>query len=407
MAPKGFFGRILASFLLYGAALALILALVGLHASSHLGRRLLIGQAEPILNVLIEAELENRARDRESDTEAIAEALGWRFLAGKQVPAEWLALEDGLHFSGKNFLLLRRLHDVPYCLNGPAQGFLAYLPRLGLAYLALGAGALGAAALLAWLLASRLSDPLRALARRMDKANASLDIPGKILAREDEAGLLARRLDAYEREKNSLLRREAAFTGHASHELRTPLAIMKGALELLEVQKDEEAREQSRARMLRAVDGMSLTVEALLSLARGASLETSPLLPGPFFLDCLRQMGAEVREEAGGAIARLAGATLRLDLTKGLEISTNPALARAVFRNLAENSCRHAADGEVFVKISDTMLEISNKTGPYGGRGEGGLGLALVSRACERLGWKYFQEEKDGLFRFTIHFIQE
>lgn len=119
----------------------------------------------------------------------------------------------------------------------------------------------------AWAVAGRLLAPLRdlqATAQRISDTDLTERIP---VRGDDDVSDLTRTV-------NSMLDRlEAAFASQrrmlddAGHELRTPLTIVRGHLELVDLDDPEDVR-STRALVLDELDRMNLLVDDLMTLAR-------------------------------------------------------------------------------------------------------------------------------------------
>ena len=134
------------------------------------------------------------------------------------------------------------------------------------------AGALGMLlALLGGLLvASRVSAPLRRMARvaqRVDEGDLSprMELDG----RQDEVRVLAHSFDQMLERLDDAFSRQSAFLADASHELRTPLTILSGQLEVLAMEDHPSAEEVRHVETVARVeiDRMSRMVEDLMLLA--------------------------------------------------------------------------------------------------------------------------------------------
>lgn len=217
------------------------------------------------------------------------------------------------------------------------------LEELSGTFVRLGLVALFVSAVLAWLLASRLTGPLRRL------TSLSGEVAGDDLAVRmplDEAGsdelrklavsfnqMLDRLEGAFERQKE--------FVADASHDLRTPLTIVRGQIEVLARDPDPSPEEVARvsAAVQEAVGRMEVLVDDLLLLARSDSdrrVELQRLEIGP-----LLEVEREGRVEAERERIEIGEVTDR-------EIEFDPeAISRAV-SNLVENALRHGgSDGRV------------------------------------------------------------
>jgi two-component system, OmpR family, sensor kinase len=137
------------------------------------------------------------------------------------------------------------------------------------------AGVLGMAAALlgALLIASRITAPLRRMARVAAVVDAGDLSPRMELGgRHDEVRALAHSFDQMLDRLEDAFARQSAFVADASHELRTPLTIMRGQLELLAMNPDPSAEEIRHVEglVLPEIDRMSRLVDDLVLLAHAA-----------------------------------------------------------------------------------------------------------------------------------------
>ncbi|WP_225084723.1 HAMP domain-containing sensor histidine kinase [Pectobacterium colocasium] len=109
--------------------------------------------------------------------------------------------------------------------------------------------------------------------------------------------------------------------------------------------------------------------------------------------------------------------TLALDAPQNAHLHTNAELARSVVWNLLRNACQYTDEGEVRIALHGTTLVISD-TGPGlppsidpqqfqrflpSARQNGeGLGLSIVQRIVEHLGWHMTVESSEKGCRFTL-----
>jgi signal transduction histidine kinase len=268
----------------------------------------------------------------------------------------------------------------------------------------LGFVALGLATLVGWVLARAVMSPVTALANEV----AGLDPRGRgerlgTRFEDQEVGLIARAFDHYMERLERVREREQAFTEDASHELRTPLAIITSASELLT--EDPSLSQAARERLLRvrrASGQMQSLIEALLFLARG-----EPNTPAQAY--ALDQI---VRDAAEGIVAAAAAKSLEVVVDVEPVIASGvPAMAACVVNNLLLNAVNFTQSGRIQVKLTsaelavcDTGVGISPQdlTRIFERRYRGeqsrglGLGLYLVSRICERLGWRIEADSAPG-----------
>ena len=211
------------------------------------------------------------------------------------------------------------------------------------------------------------------------------------------------------------LNREQLFTGDVSHELRTPLTVLQGGVEILESRLGgDDKLLPIVGRMQRTVASMTAMVGTMLLLAR----KPEQLEFRPFDLCVLaRQEEVEIRERLRGRPV-----TFSSLLPDRLTVLGSPELAAMVLHNLLDNACRYTEQGRILLEFrADEMLltdtapvidpDVRTRMFERGVRGTSkspgsGLGLSLVLRGCERLGWKVAHEHWEGGNRFRVRFSQ-
>lgn len=342
---------------------------------------------------------------------------GTYFFRGSGIPNEMRALAPGLHE-------LRVGESVFFVLAGADDGGRFVMvddqsdfERIeGNMLFALGAGFL-ASLLLAVLLgratASRVIAPVTALANAVERDVREEELPSRTAA--DEIGVLARAFAARTAELRRFLVRERLFTGDVSHELRTPLTVILGAAELLAVQVDGRPESSAAAERIRraALDATEL-VSALLLLSRSPDRLDAPRI-------ALRPLLERERERCQPLLASKRVA-LRMEAEHEVWVFARPELAAIAIGNLIRNACQYAEQGEVAVHLTPGVLVVED-TGPglpepvrarlfeRGVRARddevtgSGLGLALVKRVAEHLGWDIRLEDgPKGGSRFILTF---
>lgn len=271
-----------------------------------------------------------------------------------------------------------------------------------------------ASALLAFWLSRRITSPLHSLAQTVREGKSLEEMP--LCNRRDEVGQLARAFNERERELRHFLNREQLFTGDVSHELRTPLTIMQGCVEILEsrLTRNQETQELLPVvdRMQRTMEGMTTTVGTMLLLARKPEQLERRLF----------DMSAVARREGEEIRTNLAGRPIDfiLDIPERLDIYGNPELASITLHNLLDNARRYTERGSITLRLTPKGICVEDTAPPIdpdvrsrmfqrGIRGTSsipgsGLGLSLVQRGCEHLGWQVRHELHEKGNRFRIIF---
>ena len=399
--------RLLVSFMLLAAGLGLTMGMVGLLSYDRLGAHLVDWYARPVMNALIEAEERSRrAEDRGRHNNLVygadlANLMDLQFRVGKQIPREWHSLEPGLHFFDRmeNFVFLEEHKGVRYALSGHT-GLLVTIKAQLTRVLGLCAGlGLGVAALLAVLLSRRLTGQLTDLTRTVSRCpvpRAGGDYPGlpplPQVALDDEVGVLARAIASREEALRRFVQRESFFTGDVSHELRTPPDRHAGR----SGSAGAAAGAPARFRALCAHGGAPAAHGARHVRHGGHPSAAGP--PSRKYRTRTRGSGPAGAGHAQGQDC------FSLELPESREVQAQPALAGIVVKNLLDNARLYSENGRVAVRLDEHVLQVRNagripedldifargvraRARGDATPGGSGLGLSLVRRACEQLGW--------------------
>jgi signal transduction histidine kinase len=240
--------------------------------------------------------------------------------------------------------------------------------------------------LLADKVANHILKPLSVLAQRVQSMPLGPNIPpASHDEASDEVHVLAGAIDDLQDRVVAFTKREREFTSHASHELRTPTTVIKGAVELMKergADHDTQLREPL-ARIERAVADMKGLIEMFLFLARQeqiekdvASCDLADLVEGIVadHRDLLRDKPVKVHVETGQAGT----------------IEAPPGLVSIAVANLVRNAFQYTAAGDVVITVLPCAVSIVD-TGPgiTAAQRNSGIGLKIVTRLCERMGWRY------------------
>lgn len=392
--------RVSIAFAVLGAVLSLLFAL-GIWVAAH-------DVSQRLMDETLSAEMADykarRARNPESLPPATASLRGYLVRPGTAaagLPAPIAALPPGRHE-----LLL---DGIPLRVAVEEQAGERYVllfdetrqqrrERRFLVYLAAGVVFITIFATLGgvWL-AGQVIAPVTELAEAVLRADP--DKPprlGRAADPGDEIDRLANAFDHYLARLAAFVERERAFAADASHELRTPLAVIRGAVEVLSDDPGlDETRRERIARIERAAAEMSELTDALLLLARerNAPVDT-PCDAGPLAARCVERY----RPLAAGR-----GTHLQLEVAEAVLLPVPPALFAIVVANLVHNAVAHTRNGRVLVTLDRRQLVVADSGSGIPGedldrvfdrhfRGPessgAGIGLSLVKRVCERVGWQ-------------------
>jgi signal transduction histidine kinase len=193
------------------------------------------------------------------------------------------------------------------------------------------------------------------------------------------------------------LERERTFVNHASHELRTPIAVIRSSTELLQrVLEKEQLENQAHTigskgeNALMRIDNASKTMtdltETLLWLARE---DSQPLPYHPV------DIATTVEQLCDDLAYLLKGKTVTVDVNVPSTTMYLPDTAsRIIIGNVIRNAFQHTDSGVVSITLCDTTLTIENQNdaeaSPLSNVEDTGygLGLKLITKLTERLGWQ-------------------
>jgi two-component system OmpR family sensor kinase len=206
-------------------------------------------------------------------------------------------------------------------------------------FLLAGLFALLAAVVTGYLLASRVSRPLRRMAGTAAAVNAG-DLSHRI-GREDtsdEIRVLAESFDHMLDRLDDAFARQRAFVSDASHELRTPLTVVRGQLEVLARQPDVSHQDVVRVTRLVSAETerMERLVDDLLMLAK--TEEGSPLDRRPIEL-------RDYVHDLFNALSLTADRDFELGHVSDVTIEADPDRLAQVIHNLAQNAVAHTPEG--------------------------------------------------------------
>jgi signal transduction histidine kinase len=213
-----------------------------------------------------------------------------------------------------------------------------------------------------------------------------------------ELAVIADALNDYLRRNERFVERERAFIDSASHELRTPIAVIAGATELALEQPALGAT--AREQMMR-VKRTAQDIERLIGLLLVLAKDPSRLATISDYV-ALDQLLPEIVEDHR-YLTRDKALLLSLEPLPPCGIVAPMAIVQAAIGNLLRNAIEHSDRGEIRIRLEtpakviiedpghgmspEEISAIYTRLARGEGRGGGGIGLELISRLCNHLGW--------------------
>ena len=249
--------------------------------------------------------------------------------------------------------------------------------------------------------ASRLVAPLGRTAERIgalrpERQGQRVELPRDA---SSELGVIGDALNDYLERNDRFVERERLFIDMASHELRTPVSVIAGAAEL--ALKSEHTASSTRSLLERirgSARGMQELIGLLLVLAK----------------DPVRLQGMEERQALGPMLQAVVHDHQHLAEHKDLAIVIDDpvacdvlgpaAIVQAAIGNLLRNAIENSDRGTIRIHVEtpatvvitdpghgmspDEIGATYSRIARGGGDRQGsGIGLDLIARLCEHLGW--------------------
>lgn len=247
---------------------------------------------------------------------------------------------------------------------------------------------------------NRMVRPLRTMAEQIghlspDRASQCVDIPETA---STELVVIADALNGYLDRNRKFVERERAFVDSTSHELRTPVAVIAGAAELALARPDvPEAVRHQLGRIHRTARDVERLISLLLVLAKDPARLAK--VSDRFALD---ELLPEIVEDHRH-LTRHKDLALVVEPLPHCEIVAPLPIVQAAIGNLLRNAIENSDRGRIAIRLDEsatvtiedpghgmTPEEISAiyaKVARAGERAGGGIGLDLIARLCEHLGW--------------------
>lgn len=322
-------------------------------------------------------------------------------------PAEFAGFGPGLHDSvfqdGREWVVLvRDAGDRRFHLALDIEGFEQDEWQLAVPVLALALVVVLVLGILVTWGVRRLVRPLASLAHYIaelepDRNDQRLVVPDGATS---ELVVIADALNGYLGRNARFVERERAFVNSASHELRTPVAVIEGAAELALAQPGlAESVRGPLQRVSRTARSMEQLISLLLVLAKDPARLTA--ISDRFALDALLPEVVEDHQH----LTRDKDLDIMIVALAPCEAVAPVGIVQVAVGNLLRNAIENSDRGCVRVELRpggvvviedpghgmspEEVSAIYARVARGGGResNSAGIGLDLIARLCEHLGW--------------------
>ncbi|WP_085297117.1 sensor histidine kinase [Cognaticolwellia mytili] len=240
-------------------------------------------------------------------------------------------------------------------------------------------------------MARRISEPFSNLTEQLKNNNESyapLSLDGELSL---ELVQMLTGINTYRSRIQDAFIREKAFTRYVSHELRTPMTVIRGAISVLRLQKNEKAEKQYN-RIDVAIVEMEQLIHTFLLLARDENLlGLNTTVSDEYISNLLIDIEPTIQANQ---------VKFHQQVQCEFNLSAQPLLFSAIIKNLLKNAVNCTVGGNVDLFISPQRIDvIDNGVGldakPRGYEGFG-IGLNIVRDICEKYQWQFSIENNSG-----------
>lgn len=260
--------------------------------------------------------------------------------------------------------------------------------------------------LLAYILASNITQPIRILENGMNQlASGELDtrVAKELADRKDELASLGIQFDKMAHQLQKLVEKERHLLHHVSHEMRSPLARIQAIVGLLQARPDKQ--DEYVARLENELTRMDNLVEELLTLSR---LETANVPMEKELLPIVPFMQHIIDDSQDLAVKHQHQVVLDVkNLTDNHHLYGNEKYLYRAFDNVIRNAMKYSPDGSTIqvrlyedrknlhIEIEDNGVGIKESQLPQifnafvradssNGKSGTGLGLAITKHITEQ-----------------------
>ncbi len=194
-----------------------------------------------------------------------------------------------------------------------------------------------------------------------------------------------------------ILEREQTFLRYASHELRTPIATIRSNVELMIRHAAESNSERAVERIERAAKNMQQVTETLLWLSRenGESIPATTVMLEPMIEEILEEHAYLLQDKP-----------VEVCVTGSSALMVPETPCKIALSNLIRNAMQYTDAGTIHIEFDSDGCTIRNhNTSPDIEDEHGyGLGLILVQKIVDRMGWdseqKFLENGREISLRF-------
>lgn len=272
-------------------------------------------------------------------------------------------LPEGVHYYAQDLALIEEAEDTLHVLVASAAIIILLLSFAT-----------------AWLAARHISKPVIQLVRAIKKAQSSNTELDPQQFKEIELHTICAAVNQFLQQNKAAMAREKSWMSMASHEFRTPLSIIAGATSVLHKRaslSDEDAK--TLARIENACRDMTGYVNTLLAIARRKPLDN----PEPVDLTLLIQELIDNYAALNPAWAE----RINTDVRSTLKPLGDKNVVKIALDNLISNALTHTQGAISLCLQDDHLTVLDTGADPNPASASGGLGLYIVTMACDYLNW--------------------
>lgn len=243
--------------------------------------------------------------------------------------------------------------------------------------------------------------PLQTLAGRiaaLDPRHGQERLP-TVAGGSEELVIIANAMNAYLERNERFIEREREFLHTASHELRSPIAVIAGAAQ--NALGDATLSAPARAQVAR-IRRTATDVESLLALLLVLAKDPARLADISERVALHELIGPIVEDHRHLCTEK--ALSVRIAESAPCHVHAPAQIVRAAVGNLLRNAIENSDRGEIVIRLDphacvriddpghgmtpEEISQIHSRLARGGERDGGGIGLALIGRLCEHLGWR-------------------